>query len=188
MGSTYAHPGCRDSTLPLKSSPIIFDRDLYFANQANGWEGHGVGFISTERNPSTQTLGRKHLIKQDQFIDLIKQENKNHDEFELDFEKAIKTGQQKIRDTNWYGQMLYLGHDEGYPIFSFTALRHMHDRINPPNRAYLKTIIEGIKEMYSLTDEEIVQYLLPLQGINGHFEAAELMSLVKQKFEVEPVD
>ena len=176
-GSSSKHKGCRDKTLPLSNNEIHINHELYFARKSRSWGNGGVAFISIRSNPQTKTLGRMYLITTEQFIDVVKQENDFNGSLEIDFEKAVSEGSLIFKKTQWYGNLIYLGHHLGSPIFTFT---HEND-ITPatmPSESYLKTIIKGIRETYNhLSADDITNYLLSIRGIERYYSSNALNEL-----------
>lgn len=180
-GSNNIYKGCTDKTLPTESEEIYIKSELYFANKSKSWNGSGVGFIKTDFNENKSTLGRMYLITQEQFVEVVKQETNNNSDLNIDFEKAKKSGSIIFRKKSWYGNLLYLGEQNGNPIFTFTNERNLNDKINAPNKEYLSMIISGIKETYNLSDLEIKEYLEEIEGIKGNPIEKELGKLIKKE-------
>ena len=181
-GREDIYEGCRDKTLPDQNEEFYIPSELYFALKSNGWNEGGIGFISNTFSNSTQTLGRMYLITKEQFVDVVKQETKYEGELKINFDNCIQNGSLVFKDPSWYGNLIYLGEQKEYPIFTFTSKVDFKDKINKPNQAYLKTIIEGIKEIFPFNDLSICDYLLPLEGINGNFTKEELLNLINEKY------
>ncbi|MBL0236651.1 MAG: hypothetical protein IPQ02_08600 [Saprospiraceae bacterium] len=121
-----------------------------------------------------------YLITNEQFIDVVKQEN-GKDDIEIDVDAAISKGSNVFINNFWYNTIHYLGARRGYPIFTFT-----HDIdyeiYNKPDQNYLKIIIEGIKEAFpNYSDTEILIYLFSKKGIAGKYSKEELLGLIKNK-------
>src|SRR5438046_3062218 len=72
-GSHHSNPGCRDMTPPVADKPVAMDFELYFAGYSKNWNG-AAAFIRRRPTPST-TLGRMYLLTDDQFNDVVLQEN-----------------------------------------------------------------------------------------------------------------
>jgi hypothetical protein len=165
-GSVRANPGCRDSTPPLDRLPRLLKFELYFADFSKTWQG-GAAFIRS--NEIAETLGRMYLITEDQFNDVVLQENSRP----VDGTRILPPSEQlSCREetllpvTGKYGRLLLLGDEGGSPIFTFTN----RDNLKPcaPSEAYVKIIAAGIKETYPLlTSEQICDYLLRADGIRG---------------------
>lgn len=182
-GRTDTYNGCRDKTLPEEFEELYITSRLYFAKESNGWNKGGVGFISNSFESATQTLARIYLITQEQFVDIVKQETKFKGELNIDFEKCVEQGSLIFKDPSWYGNLIFLGKRNQKPIFTFTSKTNFTDQINKPDNAYLKTIIEGIKEAFpSFNEFDICDYLLPLAGIKDNYNKEQLITLIKEKY------
>ncbi len=180
-GAHRTYPGCTDTSAPIASKPIEINAELYFAKISKTWSGGGAAFIKPEINENVTTLGRMHLITVEQFIELMKQEIKFEGELLIDLDKAVKeTAFDLKRPESWYNKLLYLGTDEGHPIFTFTNMEFLTDEINPPNEHYLKIIIEGLKETYDLSPNEIEEYLRVKKGIAGTEVEGQLGELIER--------
>ncbi|MEX2594659.1 MAG: hypothetical protein WD426_17950 [Anditalea sp.] len=167
VGSERTYLGCTDTTLPKADKKITINRELYFAKKSKTWSGGGVGFIKPEFDESINTLGRMYLITRDQFIELVKQEIRLVGDLMIDFENIVKAGSLVIRDKVWYGRLISLGSEDGYPIFTFTNEIFLGNDINPPNDYYLKIMVEGLKESYGMSQMEIEEYLKTKIGIRN---------------------
>lgn len=178
QGATRIYTGCRDKTLPTESKPIQLDHELYFAKSSKTWNGGGVAFVKPERDVSKTTYGKRYLITRDQFTELVKQEIGFEGPLQLDLEKAKENGGLLFDKDAWYGQLLYLGDEAGCPIFSFTNHQTLSDEINPPDEAYLSTIIKGLKSCYALSPEEVQDYFSETLGIKGFSVETDLKNLL----------
>ncbi|WP_422356187.1 hypothetical protein [Roseivirga pacifica] len=177
------YKGCRDKTPPEDNEELYITSRLYFAKKSKGWNNGGVGFISNEFNSKNQTLARMYLITKEQFTDVIKQETKYDGELTIDFDKCAKNGSLVFKDPSWYGNLIYLGEQYGKSIFTFTSKIDFSDQINKPNDSYLKTIIEGIKETFpNFNEDDICEYLLPIEGINNHYNEEQLINLITANY------
>lgn len=179
-GAHRTYPGCTDTTAPKASKQIAINAELYFAKISRTWSGGGAGFIKPELDANVTTLGRMYLISVDQFIELVKQEIKFEGELEVDLNRAVMEGMLELRREVWYSKLLYLGTEEGIPILTFTNTSFLESEINPPNKHYLKIIIEGLKETYDLRPAEIISYLQSKPGIRNEEIEKELPELVSR--------
>ncbi len=166
-GSAIANPGCRDKTPPRASKQIVLPHKLYFAKVDEEWGNGGVAFIDPQKDDSASTLGRMHLITYDQFMDVIGQENLVAREGDFELGDVIRNGNLVIQREVWYGNIIFLGQREGYPVMTFTNERYLGDEINAPAEAYLRTIVEGLKGGYQLDDAALEKYLAKREGIRG---------------------
>lgn len=182
-GRTDIYEGCRNKTLPENNENLYISSRLYFAKESKGWNKGGVGFISNSFNKKNQVLARMYLITKEQFEDVVKQETKFNGELRIDFEKCIENGSLIFKDPSWYGNLIYLGNQEGKPIFTFTSKSDFTNQINKPDDTYLKTIIGGIKETFPNFNEfDIYEYLFPLDGIKGNYNKEQLIRLITENY------
>lgn len=158
----------------------MIDREMYFAKEAETWNGGGICFLKPEKDESVKTLGRTYLINSGQFKDLVRQELKFEGEIEIDFEELVNNGQYNCMSDGRYGLLLYLGEIDGNPVITFTSEVYLEDEINPPNEAYISTIIKGLKEIYDLKESEILEYFRSKTGIRNYPMEAELSEIIQQ--------
>ncbi|MCC3358793.1 hypothetical protein [Bacillus sp. REN16] len=176
LGSNETESGCKDPSPPIDEEMFTIPYPLYFAKEAGRWDSKGVAFINGTKNNIETTFSKKYLITPEQFLDVLKQENSGI-QFDIDLEKVKESGSMVFRKKAWYGRILYLGDDGGYPIYTFTAPWNMDEiTYNRPSYEYLTTIITGLKEYYS--KDEIYQYLINKPGIEGLYTPEELASLL----------
>ncbi|MEH7747358.1 hypothetical protein V7659_20320 [Neobacillus drentensis] len=175
-GSTRVESGCKDSSLPVAETTFPLHRPLYFAKEAAGWQSQGVAFIGLKQGEEYLTYSKKYLITIEQFLDVVKQENSG-DHFEIDLNEVKEKGSKIFRHRAWYGNIIYLGDDQGYPIFTFTAPWEQAEvEMKKPSHNYLATIIKGLKTDY--TEEEIFYYLQNTPGITGFYTDDELAKVI----------
>lgn len=172
------YPGCTDKNFSGISKPIRIPGELYFAKSSKTWSGGGAGFIRTEGFNKEETLGRRYLISEQQFIELVQQEIKFEGEFHIDLKDVKQRGFLDMKNDSWYGKIVYLGDLEGAPIFTFTNEDFLEKEINAPHPFYLKIIIEGLKETYGMSNAEIEDYLKSKKGIKGFPIEKELTRLI----------
>ncbi|MFD1094352.1 hypothetical protein [Salegentibacter chungangensis] len=172
------YPGCTDKNFSGISKPIRIPGELYFAKSSKTWSGGGAGFIRTETSNKEETLGRRYLISEKQFIELVQQEIKFDGEFHIDLEQVKQNGFLDMENGSWYGKIIYLAELEGCPVFTFTNEAYLEKEINAPHPFYLKIIIEGLKETYGMEETEIENYLISKKGIKGFPISEELKELI----------
>jgi hypothetical protein len=175
-GSLDIEPGCRDNSLPLKDRQILIPHRLYFAKQARRWDDGGVAFIAQDCTENNVTLGRMYLITREQFLDVVSQENNNIN-VNLNL-LDVKNNRNYDFENSWYGNVVYLGEEEGFPIFTFTHTWEIVDESYfAPSNPYLKTIISGIVQCYDLSDEEIATYLIKKNGVTGNYTEKDIIKI-----------
>lgn len=179
-GSARDYEGCSNKTLPLNQFVFTTPRELYFAKRSKSWSNGGVGFITSNEVPDSLTICKAYLIRVDQFIEVALQESRGLTREHFDFQKCYKDGYYEMNCKSWYGLLLFLGLEEGYPIFTFTSCKALNSEINKPNEHYLLTIITGFKEL-RYKNEYIVSYLESKRGIKEYFTHSDLVSLVEQE-------
>lgn len=175
-GSDKEEVGCRDQSLPLKQRSHIMHYPLYFAKNSIRWQKQGVAFIGLTKDENHKTYSRKYLITEDQFSDVVKQENNGID-LEINLTEVKKSQYKTLRDS-WYGTILYIGEEDGYPIFTFTADWDLDVPFNKPSEQYLSMIIEGLQRNVKLSPSEIVDYLMLKPGVSGNYSKVEIERLI----------
>lgn len=178
-GASSPHPGCRDRTPPKDDQPTKISYPLYFAKQSPRWDDKGVAFIGLKKEETEATLGRMYLITEQQFIDVVSQENDGAS-ISMDLQKVKQQGSMIFHES-WYGNVLYLGEQDGFPIYTFTSCKDIAlEAPVAPSPLYLQSIISGLKEVYPVTHEDIVKYLLSKPGIKDSYTKEELDSLLRE--------
>ncbi|MCA0984321.1 hypothetical protein LCL89_09710 [Halobacillus yeomjeoni] len=171
--------GCRDATLPRNEKPFIMNHPVFFAKEAARWNGGGVAFIDPDRYSEQKTYSNMYLVTREQFQDIVAQENKL-DTFDMDFEEVMEKGSKKVQDS-WYGNILYLGDEDGHPVFTFTTPVHISpEEVKKPSVEYLSTIIGGLKKGVGLNEDQIVEYFMEVPGVKGEFTEKELRAVIER--------
>ncbi|MFV8830050.1 hypothetical protein [Alkalihalobacterium sp. APHAB7] len=176
-GSDKEEVGCRDQSLPLKQRSHIMKYPLYFAKNSIRWQKQGVAFIGLTKDEKHKTYSRKYLITEEQFFDVVKQENNGID-LQINLTEVKKSQYKTLRDS-WYGTILFLGEEDGYPIFTFTADWDLDVPFKKPSEQYLSMIIEGLQRNVKLSPSEIVDYLILKPGVNGNYSKGEIERLIR---------
>ena len=192
--SQKKYEGCRDKSMPISSREILIPHELYFAKSSGIWNNGAIAFIKTAESKTT-TFGKIYLITDQQFIDIVKQENglnchninfdHNIDLNYISNNKISFINQKPSQPENsnfpkWYGKIINLGIIEDYPVLTFTA-EWDDDRItyNNPDQTYLKTIANGIRETHKyLSENEIVDYFISKEGIKGKINKKTVLNYI----------
>lgn len=177
-GSQRSYEGCRDNTPPVDDKPIIIDHELYFSKRSSVWENGGVGFINVSSTNGTITFARMYLVTRQQLADIAKQETSSAEYLDINLEEAIGAGSTIFKTNSWYGRLIHLGNDKGYPVFTLTNETNLQESTRP-SPSYLRTIIRGINQIYELKPQEIVDYLVSKRGISSNYTREELKGLVE---------
>ena len=177
-GSSKYNIGSRNKTHPIGDEQIIIPYSLYFAKRAMSWGNKGVAFIGLDKE--NKTYGRMYLITEEQFMDVVCQENGNIN-LSIDLNMVITNNSVVLKSDTWYGNILYLGSNNDYPIFTFTSPNSMNsEHFIPPSSEYLSVIIKGLKETYNFSDKEIANYLITKPGVENNFTLDGLINLINK--------
>ncbi len=176
-GSEKVEVGCEDPTLPIEEATYIMHYPLYFAMESDRWQQQGVGFIGLKQDNKHRTYSRMYLITVEQFMDVIKQEN-NGVALDIDLHEIMDQGYKTIKDS-WYGTILYLGDEGGYPVLTFTADWDLDVPFNQPSKEYLGMIINGLKSTLGLKNKEIIDYISSKPGVAGYYRKSDIEQLIK---------
>ena len=149
--------GCTDKSLPKRNKSFWIPYRLYFAKESSCWERKGVAFITPnkESNENKRTMGRMWKITCEQYEEVRNQEGKC-----------------------WYNHEIYLGEEDNLPIRTITN-QGILTPYNQPSEEYLRTIALGLKETFSMTNEDIVRYLIKKDGISGNYSEEHLNRIIK---------
>ena len=186
-GSAKQYLGCRDKRDPIESRPIPLNFELYFAGRSNTWPRRekdsgvpgGIAFIgqNPERGP---TLGGMYLITDEQFNDVVLQENDktpDGNRYVPAFEQLVSQRELSLVGDPLYGKILNIGFEEARPILTFTTGRRL--TLNEPSENYLKEIAAGIKETYpQMSNDNITEYLLRADGVHGKIDLTKIKDWV----------
>lgn len=181
-GNGYKEEGCRDKTLPRAARNIKIKNDLYFAKASPRWSHMGVAFIGESQEGQAQTYARMYLIDQDQFEDVVKQENRMAvtDVLAIDYDRLRREGSQVLFEGRFYGKLLFIGMAEGCPIYTFTCPSQC-EMYRQPSPAYLVSIMTGIYHNYGQDLVGLFDVFSGLKGIEGHYTKEMLEAFMKSK-------
>jgi hypothetical protein len=108
----------------MESQPILLNYELYFSGRSRTWGNGGVAFIR-ENQARGPTLGRIYLITDEQFNDVVMQENSKTPDgsrFVPEFEKLVSRQEWCLGNSAWYGKLLNIGWEGCYPILTSPPL------------------------------------------------------------------
>ncbi|MET9493873.1 histone deacetylase [Streptomyces sp. NPDC006552] len=163
-GAARSCPGCRDTTLPVRSVPVELAGRMYFATRSPVWGG-GRAFY--DPGAAGRVLARAHLVTAQQFADIAAQEMYREPGGELDLSGVLTTGR-AVLGPGRYETLVCAGRLDGAPVLTFTAPWSM-DEVPwaPPAPAYLRLLAAGLGEAGAWTGEEIAAYLAGCPGADG---------------------
>lgn len=176
------HKGCENATEPKNIVNFCAPQmSLYFAQESTFWGSGGVGFVQLAQHSDEFVHMRMYLITQEQFCDIVAQENGAHDEYEQIRSQLLPIMQQlhssgtrkmhRVLPTGaWYNALLYLGTaEDGHAIFSFTTFDSFEHLIQAPCKNYLQVIAQGLRDA-GMSKVECAEYLLKKRGMHGKLE------------------
>lgn len=185
-GAQTSEEGCRDKTNPIKYKNIEIFKKQYFAKSAYRWQDKGVAFVDSKTS-SEITYGRMYLITDEQFADVVKQENrmKTGENLDLKLQEARHLDHLVIINDSWYGRLLFLGENDGYPIYTFTNIIDVEDEVlTHPSKEYLQMIGSGLYENYHFTKKELSNYFMQKCGIKDYYTKEQMdvvLSVIYEK-------
>ena len=172
-GADDINSGCTDKTLPIQESADIIHHDLYFAKRSSKWQGGGLGLVRIKASQGIQTYCNMYLITKEQFVEVVRQENKNDNSINIDFNAALKNGSFNFKPGGTYGNLLHVGYKSNYPIFTFTSSVNEFPSRRPSER-YLKMFMSGLLESHKLAKQQIIDYLISKDGIMNNYSLEQL--------------
>jgi hypothetical protein len=179
-GNDVVYRGCADAAPPVDDVPLMLPHALYFAGwSARVWGGTSAAF-TTLAAESASTLARAYLITQQQFVEVVRQENGNRaevDDFGVKLEAARQQGHARMLATGVYTELVYCGERDGRPMLSFTASANRRD-FKRPSAAYLRVIGTGLKECHRLPNSEVAAYLGGRPGVRGTWTYSQLLDVL----------
>lgn len=179
-GALTKEEGCKDKSDPIQCKNISIQRQQYFAKSAKRWQNKAVAFLDSKASTHV-TLGKMYLVKKDQFEDVVKQENAMPVDRYLDIklDEAEQMGSALI-SKSWYGRILYLGKEDGYPIFTFTNTKDLKDEhMDAPSKEYILMIASGLIENYKFTLEDISHYFYEKLGVSKEYSLEDVKNILK---------
>lgn len=128
--------GCRDKSLPIDERQYIFDCPIYFAGNSKRWNGGGSAFLDYEHKG--KSYGKIYKIKMNQFIDVLKQEQRC-----------------KLYDVVLFADLI-----DDLPVLTFSAKHKLYDLLQEPSAHYIEVMRRGLLKLYDNLDDEKLTYYL----------------------------
>jgi hypothetical protein len=179
-GNAVVYEGCRDTSPPADDIPLTIAHSLYFAGWSHRvWGGTSAAFVSLAAAETSPVLARAYLITEEQFLDVVRQENANGgavEDFERKVAQARQNGHAPLLPTGTYTELVFCGERGGDPMLTFTASRDRED-FGPPSEPYLRVIGTGLQESHSLSASKVVAYLRDRPGVRGAWTNAQLRDI-----------
>ena len=180
-GNDVEYEGCRDTSPPEGDVALTIPHSLHFAGWSDRvWGGTSAAFISL-RTPHPPALARAYRITEEQFLDVVWQENANGtavEEFEDTVERARRHGHARLLQSGAYSELVYCGERDGEPMLTFT-----HSEEPPgggaPSSAYLRVIGNGLCESHGLAATDVANYLLDRPGVRPGWTRTQLLQILE---------
>lgn len=172
-GSTKAYEPCNDTSPPKDERLFELQHELVFARNSTPWQNGGVAFIHRELNPQAKTLSKLYLITKEQFNHVAQWETGGDPINDINTEEAISEGHTVFKQPSWYGMILYLGEVDNIPVFTLTDEVPIQ-AYTKPSPQYLTQFVDGLRETYNFSSNQIYQYLKTKKGIVGNYKDYEL--------------
>lgn len=171
------YPGCRDTTPPPRTLPVLLTGRLYFALESRTWTG-GMGLY--DPLDSGDTPGRAYLVTVQQFSDLVAQEMAASPGRDLDLTEVVETGRATLGPGR-YETLVCPGWLDGFPVLTFTApWRRTDVAWNAPSAAYLRHLGSGLIEAHGWRRRQAADYLSRCSGAQGVWSPEAIATLFSQ--------
>ncbi len=180
-GNDVEYEGCRDTSPPVGDVSFTIPHSLYFAGWSDRvWGGTSGAFISLT-SPHPPTLVRAYRITEEQFLDVVRQENANGiavEGFEDATERARRHGHARLLQSGTYSELVYCGERDGEPMLTFTA---SEERVGAraPSAPYLRVIGNGLRESHGLAATDIATYLVDRPGVRAWWTRDRLLQILE---------
>jgi hypothetical protein len=120
-----------------------------------------------------ELAARAYLLTFGQLSDVVSQEARRPVGNDLSLDSV--TDHQWPTKSHVYETLLYLDDRVGLPMFTITSLQNLDP--TPPSAAYLRTVLNGLGEVFGWTTDARVQYLLRAPGVSPTWNADRLAEL-----------
>lgn len=175
-GSSKAYEPCNDPNPPKDEKLFELQHELIFARNSTPWQNGGVAFINRQPNPHIRTFAKLYLITKEQFNHVSKWETGGGPINDININEAISEGSSIFKRPSWYGLVLYLGEVDNIPVLTLTDEKPI-EVYTKPSPQYLTQIVNGLRDTYKLSNDEIYQYLKTKKGIVGNYKDYELYDI-----------
>jgi hypothetical protein len=167
-GARRTYLGCRDRSPPRRDVGIHLAGGLSFAGRSRVWGG-GVAFY--DPHSGGEVAARAYLLTFGQLSDVVAQETRRPVGNDL----VLGGGRRWATPSGVYETLLHVDDRDGFPMVTLTSLQNLEP--TPPTAPYLRTMLEGLHEVFDWTAQERVRYLLRAPGIAPAWTASRLLAL-----------
>jgi hypothetical protein len=179
-GGSRDYPGCRDTNPPTEERSIELPGRLVFAGRSLVWTG-GLALYDATRDGTV--AGRAYRVTVEQFADVAAQETRNPPggEFAVALEAALPALETAyVHGPGNYETLHRLGEYDGSPLLTITRDDVAGLQLAAPAPAYLWWVGTGVRDAHGWTDAETTAYLLDAPGVQGAWESADVMALLRE--------
>ncbi len=168
-GASREYEGCRDPTPPRDVRVVTLPGSVRFAGESSVWGG-GMAFYTPGATGAVHA--RAYLLRLEQFGDLVAQETRHPvgSAFELAEDGPTRHGMSQVYDV-----VLDLGELDGHRMLTLSSSSDRPARA--PSKAYVRTLLDGLAEGFSLELEDRIAYLAALAGMSPVWTEQELREL-----------
>jgi hypothetical protein len=175
-GASRTYPGARDNALPLDDRAMTLPGEMFFGWESPTWGG-GIAFYDADAEGTT--LARAYLVTEQQFADVAAQEMHRRPGEDLDLSHVLEHARHELGPGR-YEALHLVGELEGAPVLTFTTPDPAVLQLNPPEAAYLRMVVTGLREAHGLSDAELTAYLLARPGLQPGWDDTSLAALVRE--------
>jgi len=169
-GTRRTYLGCRDQSPPHRDVGIHLPGGLTFAGRSSVWGG-GVAFYNPRADG--EVAARAYLLTFGQFSDVVAQEVRRPVGSDLTLGREVDG--LWAAPSNVYETLLQVDRRDGFPMLTVTSLQNLDP--SPPSASYLRTMLDGLGEVFGWTADARVQYLLRAPGVAPVWSANRLVAL-----------
>jgi hypothetical protein len=170
QGARRTYLGCRDTSPPQRDVGIRLAGGLTFAGSSMVWGG-GIAFYKPHADG--ELAARAYLLTFGQLSDVVAQEVKRPVGRDLVLDRGVERRWRVASDV--YETLLHLDDRDGLPMFTITSLQNLQP--TTPSSPYLRTMLDGLGEVFGWTLEERVRYLLRAPGVTPEWTPSRLIGL-----------
>ena len=169
-GARRTYLGCRDKSPPNRDVGIRLAGGLTFAGSSTVWGG-GIAFYNP--HAGGELAARAYSITFGQLSDVVAQEVKRPVGSDITLTDGVDRRWEVASDV--YETLLHVGDRDGLPMFTITSLQDLQPA--PPSVPYLRTMLDGLGEVFGWTVEARVRYLLRAPGVRPAWTPERLAEL-----------
>jgi hypothetical protein len=169
-GANRTYLGCRDPSPPQRDIGIHLSGGLTFAGASRVWGG-GVAFYNPHADG--EIAARAYLLTFGQFSDVVAQETRRP--VGNDLTLGDGAGRRWMTPSHVYETLLHVDDRDGVPMMTLTSLQNPEP--TTPSAPYLRTMLDGLGEVFGWSHDERVRYLLRAAGVTPAWTEAELLAL-----------